>query len=52
MVRFRIFGKNFRGRSAEHVVGEDEALKKTYDVDFICFQDDCFVIDRQRMYHI
>ena len=49
---YRIFGRKFRGRSAEHVVGEMLALKRNYDVDFISFQDDCFVVDKQRVFKI
>ncbi|MBN2377378.1 MAG: radical SAM protein [Sedimentisphaerales bacterium] len=49
---YRIFGKKYRGRSAEHVVGEIEVLKRNYDVDFISFQDDCFVVDKQRVHEI
>jgi len=49
---YRIFGRNFRGRSAEHVVGEMLALKRDYDVDFISFQDDCFVINKKRAFEI
>jgi len=49
---YRIFGKKYRGRSAEHVVGEIEALKRNYDVDFISFQDDCFVVDKRRVHAI
>ena len=49
---YKIFGRTFRGRSAEHVVGEMEQLKRDYDVDFISFQDDCFVIDKKRVYAI
>ncbi len=49
---YKIFGRQFRGRSAAHVVGEMEALKIKYDVDFISFQDDCFVIDKKRVYEI
>ena len=49
---YRIFGRNFRGRSAEHVVGEMTALKRDYDVDFISFQDDCFVINKKRVFEI
>ena len=49
---YKIFGRRYRGRSAEHVVGEMEALKTNYDVDFISFQDDCFVIDKKRVYQI
>ena len=49
---YRIFGRKYRTRSAEHVVGEMEALKRNYDVDFISFQDDCFVIDKERVFAI
>ncbi len=49
---YRIFGKRYRGRGAEHVVAEIEALQKDYDVDFISFQDDCFVIDKKRVFEI
>ena len=49
---YRIFGRKYRTRSAEHVIGEIEALKHNYDVDFISFQDDCFVVDKQRVYEI
>lgn len=49
---YRVFGRNYRARSAEHVVGEIEALKAQYDIDFISFQDDCFVIDKKRVYAI
>ncbi len=49
---YRIFGRKYRTRSAEHVVSEVEALKKNYDVDFISFQDDCFVVDKKRVYAI
>ena len=49
---YKIFGRKFRGRSAEHVVGEMEALRRNYEVDFVSFQDDCFVIDKGRVYEI
>ncbi len=49
---YRIFGRKYRTRSAEHVVGEMEALQHNYDVDFISFQDDCFVIDKERVFAI
>ena len=49
---YRVFGRRYRGRSAEHVVGEMLELKGKYDVDCISFQDDCFVIDKQRVYDI
>jgi len=46
---YRLFGRRFRGRGAEHVVGEMLALKQAYDIDFVSFQDDCFVIDKHRV---
>lgn len=49
---YRLFGKRYRPRSAPHVVGEIEMLKRNYDVDFISFQDDCFVVDKKRVYEI
>ncbi|MBI9015632.1 MAG: radical SAM protein [Phycisphaerae bacterium] len=49
---YRIFGRKFRARSAANVVAEIEALRERYDVDFISFQDDCFVIDKKRVYEI
>ncbi|MCF7958590.1 MAG: B12-binding domain-containing radical SAM protein [Phycisphaerae bacterium] len=49
---YRIFGKKFRARSAERVVEEMVALKQNYDIDFVSFQDDCFVIDKQRVFDI
>ena len=49
---YRIFGRKFRGRGAEHVVGEIRALQRNYDIDFVSFQDDCFVVDKQRVHAI
>jgi len=49
---YRLFGRHYRGRSAENVVGEMEELYHKYQVDFVSFQDDCFVIDAQRVYAI
>lgn len=49
---YRIFGRQYRGRSAENVVGEILELYHRYNVDFISFQDDCFVIDKHRVYDI
>lgn len=49
---YRIFGRKYRTRSAEHVVSEVEKLKQDYDIDFISFQDDCFVVDKKRVYAI
>lgn len=49
---YRIFGRKYRTRSAEHVVSEVEKLKADYDIDFISFQDDCFVVDKKRVFAI
>ncbi len=49
---YRIFGRHYRGRSAAHVIEEMQQLKSNYDIDFISFQDDCFVIDKPRVYAI
>ncbi len=49
---YRIFGRRYRARSARHVVSEIEKLKSDYDIDFISFQDDCFVIDKKRVFEI
>ena len=49
---YRLFGRKYRTRSAKHVVGEMLELKKNYDVDFVSFQDDCFVVDKKRVYEI
>ena len=49
---YRIFGRRYRARSAQHVVSEIEKLKTDYDIDFISFQDDCFVIDKKRVFEI
>lgn len=44
------FGRKYRYRSPEHVLEEIRQLKKLYDVDFISFQDDLFVTNRQRVF--
>lgn len=49
---YRLFGRQYRGRSAENVVGEMLELYHRYQVDFISFQDDCFVIDKKRVFAI
>ncbi len=49
---YRIFGRQYRGRSAEDVVGEMTELYNRYQVDFVSFQDDCFVIDKKRVFDI
>ncbi len=49
---YHFFGRRYRARSAAHVVDEMKALKRVYDIDFVSFQDDCFVIDKKRVYEI
>ena len=49
---YRIFGRNYRGRSADNVIGEIKILVEDYGIDFISFQDDCFVIDKKRVFAI
>ncbi len=43
------FGRKWRGRSAEHVVGELVELRERWSVECISFQDDCFVVDAGRV---
>lgn len=47
-----IWGKNWRGRSAENVVDEIEFLTKEYGIKQIRFQDDNISLDKQRMHEI
>ncbi|MBU3957406.1 radical SAM protein, partial [Patescibacteria group bacterium] len=47
-----VFGRNWRGHSANYVVEEIRHLKKNYGVDFISFEDDNFLISRQRAIQI
>ena len=49
---YKLFGRQFRARGAENVVAEMELLKREYGVDFISIQDECFVIDKARVYAI
>lgn len=44
------FGRKYRYRSPQNVLEEIRVLKKRYDVDFISFQDDLFVTNRQRVF--
>jgi anaerobic magnesium-protoporphyrin IX monomethyl ester cyclase len=43
-----LFGRGFRARSAESVVEEIEALRRTYGVNDFEFLDDCVNLDRRR----
>ncbi len=45
----RIFGKNFRGRSAANVYQEICFLKKEYRINDFCIVDDNFNVDKKRM---
>lgn len=44
------FGRKYRYRSPQHILEEIRELKARYDVDFISFQDDLFVTNRQRVF--
>ena len=45
----KIFGKQFRGHSAERIVDEMEYFTKKYGIDDVEFLDDIFNMDRQRV---
>ncbi len=45
----KIFGKRFRGHSAERIVDEIEYFTKRYGIDDVEFLDDIFNMDRQRV---
>ncbi|MBN1343143.1 MAG: B12-binding domain-containing radical SAM protein [Phycisphaerae bacterium] len=45
----KIFGKRFRGHSAERIVDEIEYFTKKYHIDDIEFLDDIFNMDRRRV---
>jgi len=47
---YQIFGRAYRGRSAVDIVAEINELNDRYGIDFISFQDDCFIIDKERVY--
>jgi anaerobic magnesium-protoporphyrin IX monomethyl ester cyclase len=47
---FQVFGHCFRARSAENMVEEIRQLDRRYGLDFVSFQDDCFVVDKKRVY--
>lgn len=48
----KIMGRNFRPRSAKHVLKEIEWLVKEYGVKFLIFDDDNFLVDRDRAIEI
>jgi radical SAM superfamily enzyme YgiQ (UPF0313 family) len=45
----KIFGKRFRGHSAERIADEMEYFTKKYSIDDVEFLDDIFNMDRQRV---
>jgi len=47
---YQIFGRGFRARSPENILAEITELDSRYGLDFVSFQDDCFVVDRKRVY--
>ena len=47
---YHIFSRRNRVRSAESILGEIKELKDRYDINFFAFHDDCFIINRKRLY--
>lgn len=47
-----VFGNNYRVRSAQNVLGEFDELVDKYGAKEIRFFDDCFALDRARVYKI
>jgi len=48
---FHAFGRRYRAHSVDYIMAAVRHLKKTYDIDFISFQDDEFMADRRRFLH-
>ncbi|MDD5254386.1 MAG: radical SAM protein [Candidatus Nanoarchaeia archaeon] len=44
-----LYGHRFRARSAKNVADEIEFLKRNYNIDEIYFDDDSFLIDKERV---
>ena len=44
---YQIFGRRFRARSPENILAEITALNDRYGIDFVSFQDDCFVVEQE-----
>jgi len=49
---YRIFGRKYRFYSAERVMAEIQELHDRYDIDFVSFQDDCFILNHDRIYKL
>jgi anaerobic magnesium-protoporphyrin IX monomethyl ester cyclase len=47
---YQIFGRGFRARSPQNIVAEIGELNGRYGLDFVSFQDDCFVVNKKRVY--
>lgn len=47
---YQIFGRRFRARSPENILAEITEINSRYGLDFVSFQDDCFVVDKKRVY--
>ena len=45
-----MWGYKWRGRSAENIIAEMELLNEKYNVNGFFFSDDCFVIDKKRVF--
>jgi radical SAM superfamily enzyme YgiQ (UPF0313 family) len=47
-----IFGRKYRQRSAENIVGEIKQVRREYGIREIAFVDDTFLIDKKRIYRL
>jgi radical SAM superfamily enzyme YgiQ (UPF0313 family) len=47
-----VFGRGYRARSAEKIVGEIQSLVTTYGVKELAFYDDLFTLDKKRVIEI
>jgi len=47
---YQIFGRGFRARSPQNILAEIGELNGRYGLDFVSFQDDCFVVNKKRVY--
>jgi len=46
---YQIFGRGFRARAPENILAEIAELNDRYGLDFVSFQDDCFIVDKRRV---
>jgi len=49
---YRLSGTKWRGQHSSQVCRKVGMLIDRYKIDFVSFQDDCFVIDKDRVYNI